>query len=143
MERFQSWNLVNRETKFMVEVEKKSLTEKSVKFEKQIPLKRIMIPLLNYTHDVARFKCECTPRIENDIYFSTGIYRFHKKKKSTTCPIHLLRFHTVLSVYFPLEMEIIRILSVWHFKILCSNAISIWTWFFKDYNRRIECKRKD
>lgn len=65
----------------MVGVEKKSLTEKSVKFEKQIPLKRIMIPLLNYTHDVARFKCECTPRIENDIYFSTGIYRFHKKKK--------------------------------------------------------------
>lgn len=99
VERFQSWNLVNRETKFMVGVEKKSLTEKSVKFEKQIPLKRIMIPLLNYTHDVARFKCECTPRIENDIYFSIGIYRFHKKKKyHLSNPLISYRFIRLFSI---------------------------------------------
>lgn len=48
----------------------------------------------------------------------------------------LLRFHTVLSVYFPLEMEIVYILSVWRLKILCSNVITrsqgFGLWFFKD-----------
>lgn len=45
----------------------------------------------------------------------------------------LLRFHIVLSVYFPLEMEIIY--PVWR-QILCSNVITrsqgFGLWFFKD-----------
>ena len=60
----------------------------------------------------------------------------------------LLRFHIVLSVYFPLEMEIVYILSVWRLKILCSNYYTIsriWTLIFQrsfDYSRGIKRKRK-
>lgn len=78
-----------------------------------------MIPLLNYTHDVARFKCEWTSRIENDIYFSTGIYcrEFsQKKKKSITCPIE----YPLVTISY----RFIRLFSIRQKIIFCLSDIS-------------------
>lgn len=113
-----------------------------------------MIPLLNYTHDVARFKCEWTSRIENDIYFSTGIYcrEFSQKKKKVPLvqsSIPLLRFHTVLSVYFPLDRKLYILCLSDISKFYVSNVITrslknldlIFRRSF-DCSQRIKSKRK-
>lgn len=143
MERFQSWNLVNRETKSRIYPSRK----------KKIPSRGEICKIwkansIKEDHDTSfELYTRCSAfqmRMNTADRKRIFIFRLEfivevftkKERKYHLSNRALLRFHTVLSVYFPLEMEIVYILSVWRLKILCSNVITrsqgFGFWFFKD-----------